>query len=249
MNAIDIQGVYKRFGRQPVLHELSLAVEPGEYFALVGGNGAGKSTLIRLILDFMKLDAGTIRLFGRSSLDPSSRDVVAFLPERFTPPAWINGEGYLRAFLKLYGTNWKRSNVEEMCDSLFFDPAQLRKPVTALSKGMTQKIGLMAVFLSGKPLLILDEPMSGLDPLARIGVKRILKRLRRQGTTLFYSSHMLPDVEAQCDRLAILHQRRFRFTGTVGECLEKTGTDDLEEAYLRIVMEEPERESSRSSPS
>lgn len=233
--AIDILGVHKRFGRQQVLHDLSLAVEAGEYFALVGGNGAGKSTLIRLMLDFLRLDQGVIRLFGRSSLDPVSRSRIAFLPERFTPPAWISAEGYLRAFLKLYGTSWNRSRVEEMCDSLFFDPAQLRKPVTALSKGMTQKIGLMAAFLSDKPLLILDEPMSGLDPLARIGVKRVLQQLRRQGTTLFYSSHMLPDVEAQCDRLAILHQRRFRFTGTVRECLEETGAENLEEAYLRIV--------------
>ncbi len=235
--AIELQEIHKSFGRQQVLEGLSLRVEPGEYLALVGGNGAGKSTLIRLMLDFLKLDRGGIRLFGRSSLEPVCRKQVAFLPERFTPPAWISAEGYLRAFLQFHGTPWKAKRVEAICEELYFDAAQLSKPVTALSKGMTQKIGLMAVFLSDKPLLILDEPLSGLDPLARIGVKRVLHRLREQGTTLFYSSHLLDDVEAVCDRLAILHQRRFRFVGTVSACLEETHAHNLEEAYLRIIGE------------
>ena len=246
--AIEIRHLHKAYGEQVVLDGIDLTVRAGETLALVGGNGVGKSTLIKLILDFITPDAGQISLFGQPHTLPASRAPLAYLPERFVPPAWMKAGTYLRTFLKLYGAPWDPERVHHLCEMLHFDPAHLNTRVTRLSKGMTQKIGLMSVFLSNKPLLILDEPMSGLDPLARIGVKQAIQALKDNGTTLLYSSHMLPDVEVLCDRLAILHDRQFRFVGTVAACLTRTGAEHLEEAYLRIVTDHrPDPSSGQSS--
>ncbi len=118
---------------------------------------------------------------------------------------------------------------------LDFDPAALSRPVRTYSKGMAQKLGLAACFLSQRSLLVLDEPTSGLDPQARARFKDYLQQYRDPGLTLFFSTHLLHDVEALCDRLAILHEGRVRFVGSCGECREHFHADDLERAYLRAI--------------
>ncbi len=233
--AIQVQNLSKRFKKQLALQNVSFQVRRGETFALIGGNGAGKSTLIKILLDFISADQGSARLFDVPSTLAESRTPLAYLPERFTPPSWMRAGRYLHTFTALYDAQHSDTRLTEACRTLHLDPGALNKPIRALSKGMTQKIGLLSVLLSGKPLLVLDEPMSGLDPLARIGVKHMLQTLKAEGTTLFYSSHLLADVEALCDRLAILHEGRLLFTGTLAECLAAGGADNLEQAYLNLV--------------
>jgi ABC-2 type transport system ATP-binding protein len=114
-------------------------------------------------------------------------------------------------------------------------PEALAKPVRLLSKGMAQKLGLAAVLASGKPLLILDEPMSGLDPKARALLKRSLLQRKALGQTLFFSTHMLADVEALCDRMAVLHDGVLKFVGTPSELCRRYETDSLEAAFLACV--------------
>ena len=238
-NAIEATGVCKTFDGQTALDALNLRVEEGTFFGLVGGNGAGKTTLIKCILDFCQLDAGSIRLFGVDRALVHSRQRLAYLPERFSPPHFLTGREFLRYMAKLYGNPWDNEAAEEISTALDMVPTALDKSIRALSKGMTQKLGLAACLLSGKSLLLLDEPMSGLDPQARILLKRRLLHLKQTcGTTLFFNTHLLVDVAEICDRMGILHRGHLRFVGSPAACMEQYGGTTLEDAYLRCIQAE-----------
>lgn len=233
--AISITDISKSFGREQVLTGLSLALEKGAYLGLIGKNGAGKTTLIKSILDFIALDAGCISIFGRSSLQTEARDKLAYLPEKFIPPYYLSGQDFLEYMLRLYRQPYEPTRLENILGMLDLDLAALKKPVREFSKGMAQKLGLAACLLSNKALLILDEPMSGLDPKARAYLKRYLLKLKARGQTLFFSTHMLADVEALCDCVAILHDGNIQFMGSPAQCCETFASDDFEEAYLRCI--------------
>jgi ABC-2 type transport system ATP-binding protein len=204
----------------------------------VGVNGAGKTTLIKVLLDFVRPDAGSVRIFGREQTDHRARERLCYLPERFTPPHFMTGREFLRHMAGLHGLRFERAAVEDLFRRLDLDPAVFDRPVRAFSKGMAQKLGLAACLLSERDLLVLDEPMSGLDPRARALLKAYLLARRGRGQTLFFTTHLLHDVEALCTRLAILHQGRIRFVGTPDECKARYDTDDLEQAYLRAIGNE-----------
>jgi ABC-2 type transport system ATP-binding protein len=234
--AIRFESVERAYGTQRVLKGVSFEVRQGEYLGLVGVNGAGKTTLIKGLLDLGDIDAGNIEIHGGSHRFAASRSGLAYLPERFSPPYYARGEDFLRFMADMYDTAYSGKERDIVLAAIDLDPAALGKPVRALSKGMAQKLGLAAVLLSGKPLYVLDEPMSGLDPRARALFKQfLLARREAVGQTLFFSTHLLPDVEALCDRIAILHDGVIRFIGTPAECCEQFGVADLEAAYLRSV--------------
>lgn len=233
--ALSFTAVAKRLGGQMVLAGLELAVREGECFALVGVNGAGKTTAIKTLLDFCRPDAGTVAIRGESSRQPTARRHLAYLPERFTPPHYLRGRDFLHTMGRLHGVALEATRVMALFDALALDASALDKPVRSFSKGMAQKLGLAMCFLSERPLLVLDEPMSGLDPQARALVKRHLQALRREGRTLFFSTHLLADVEALCDRMAILHRGRLQFTGTPAACRERYQAPDLEAAFLACI--------------
>ncbi|MBF0582685.1 MAG: ABC transporter ATP-binding protein [Magnetococcales bacterium] len=235
--AIAVTGVCKAFDSQIALDGVELEIMPGEFFGLVGGNGAGKTTLIKCILDFCQLDQGTIHLFGLNHRLVQARAPLSYLPERFNPPHFLSGREFLRTMAKFYGNPWHDTAAEELAVALDMEPSAWDKPIRALSKGMTQKLGLAASLLSGKALLLLDEPMSGLDPQARILLKRRLLHLKQSaGTTLFFNTHLLADVAEICDRMGILHRGRLHFVGTPTTCLTQYGGASLEEAYLRCIQ-------------
>jgi ABC-2 type transport system ATP-binding protein len=137
--------------------------------------------------------------------------------------------------LALYGEDPGQDGIAAMLEELDFNIKFLNKPVRQLSKGMTQKLGLAACFLSNKSLFILDEPMTGLDPKARACLKKYLLGIRETGKTVFFSTHLLNDVETLCDRVAILHKGRIRFTGSPAECCRQFNVPDFESAYLECV--------------
>jgi ABC-2 type transport system ATP-binding protein len=233
--ALRFDAVRKAFGTQTVLDGVRLAVEPGEFFGLVGLNGAGKTTLIKGLLDFCAIDDGRIEVFGVGHRETASRSRLAFLPERFSPPHFVTGRDFLGHMVDLHGQPREPRRWREVAESLDLDPASLSRPVRAYSKGMAQKLGLAATLLSGKDLFVLDEPMSGLDPRARRLLKDRLRALAGRGRTVFFSTHLLPDVEDLCDRLAILHAGRVAFAGSPQECCRQFDAFSLEQAFLNCI--------------
>ncbi len=236
-SVIRFQQLIKDYGKQRVLNGLDLDVQAGEFFALVGVNGAGKTTTIKCMLNFCDVSQGEIRLFGLEHTQTLSRQRLAYLPERFVPPYYLTGEDFLLYISKLHGLTYDREVAESTCNRLDLAASALDKPVHALSKGMSQKLGLAAILLSQTDLYVLDEPMSGLDPKARALLKKELLARKQQGLTVFFSTHMLADVEAMCDRMAILHQGELRFLGSPADCVKHYQAPDLEQAYLRCVTE------------
>lgn len=233
--AIHMDDVHKRFANAQVLRGLSLDVPAGSIFALVGANGAGKTTCLKTLLDFVEPDAGTITLFGKEHRSSASRARVAFLPERFLPPHHLTGFEFLEYMARLHDREVNRQSAAETVSRLDLDPAALSRSARSYSKGMSQKLGLAACLMSGKELLVLDEPMDGLDPKARLLVKRVMNELRGRGRGVFFSTHVLADAQAVCDQLAILHEGKVRFCGTVESCLASYGGGDLEQAYLTCI--------------
>jgi ABC-2 type transport system ATP-binding protein len=237
-NALGFKHLTKHYAKNAVLRDIDLDVAVGEFFGLVGMNGAGKTTLIKCLLDFCEIDGGNIEIFGVGHRLTAARQPLAFLPERFMPPYYLTGGDFLRYMLKLNQLAYDREEVEEMLGKLDLDLAALTRPVHTYSKGMTQKLGLAACFLGKKALYILDEPMSGLDPKARALLKNHLRDSHAAGSTLFFSSHSLSDVEEICDRMAILHNGQLSFIGTPAQCCQSFQADNLEQAYLRCIGHE-----------
>lgn len=232
---IQFTDVSKRYAQQAVLSGVTLDVYEGETLGLVGVNGAGKTTMIKCLLDFTRVDTGKIEVYSISSTTSIARERLAYLPEKFTAPYYLTGKEFLKYMLGLYGVNYEHDNVVQMASTLDLDVAALDKEARKYSKGMSQKLGLCACLLSHKDLLIMDEPMSGLDPKARAYLKQYLLELKQQEKTLLFSTHMLTDVEKLCDRVAILHEGKIRFLGSPLECCTQFETRDFEQAYLRCV--------------
>jgi ABC-2 type transport system ATP-binding protein len=237
-DALRFSAVTKAYGATAALDGFSLAVPRGELFGLVGGNGAGKTTLIKCLLDFCAADSGEISLFGVSHRLTASRAQLAFLPERFNPPYFLTGRDFLRYMAKMHRKEYDEAEVTRAFERLDLQHAALTRPARSYSKGMTQKLGLAACLLSGKPLQVLDEPTSGLDPKARALLKRELRAVRDAGGSVFFTSHALADVEEICDRMAVLHAGRLRFSGSPTELKARYRTDDLETAFLECIAED-----------
>ncbi len=219
-----------------VLDDISFEIEEGRFYGLVGVNGAGKTTLLKCLLDFCDFDAGSINVFGVTHSDATARTRLAYLPERFVPPFFLTGREFLKIMLGMSGVAFSEQEVAAALANLDLAMVALDRPVRSYSKGMMQKLGLAACFLSGKRLVVLDEPMGGLDPLARARVKRHLLELRGRGAaTVLLTSHSLADIDEICDHMLVLHRGRIAFAGTPAAFRELHHTASLEEAFLRSI--------------
>jgi ABC-2 type transport system ATP-binding protein len=233
--ALRFVHVGKSYGGAPACDDVCLEVRRGECFGLTGENGAGKTTLLKCLLDLAEPDAGTIEILGLRHRAPGARAQIAFLPERFTPPYYLSGRDFLRYLLALHRAPYDEAQAVRALEQLELPAAALGRLARTYSKGMTQKLGLAACLLSNKAILVLDEPMGGLDPKAHALLKRELRRLRSAGRTVLLTSHALPDIEELCDRMAVLHEGRIRFAGTPGELRRAFSASGLEEAFLSCI--------------
>lgn len=232
---VDISGITAAYGTQDVLHAISFHVNAGETFGLIGLNGAGKTTLLKIMLGLKDAKAGNILMGGLPAGAPAARKNFAFLPERFDPAWFLSAYEFIQFTLSLYGRTASRAEIDAMAEKLALKKEFLSKRANTYSKGMRQKLGLMATFLTGCPLLLLDEPMSGLDPLARAQVKNLVAEARAAGRTVFFSSHILSDMHELCDRVAVLHGGDIVFTGAPADILVQTGQATLERAFLHLI--------------
>lgn len=235
MNIIECKDLYKSYGSKKVLEGINLSVDQGEFFGLVGMNGSGKSTMLKAMLDLVAIDGGSIDIFCKSHRLVSSREDVAYLPDRFLPPLHLKGNDFLNYMLGLQGVDIKEERVDHMLDALELDKKSMNGSVSQFSKGMTQKLGLAVCLLSEKKLLVLDEPMSGLDPKARVLFKKELLSKKQQGITVFFSSHVLADVDELADRIAVLHTGELKYVGSTMDMKEKYKADTLEQAYMQCI--------------
>jgi ABC-2 type transport system ATP-binding protein len=205
----------KYYGSSRGIEEVTFDVPQGEVFGFLGPNGAGKTTTIRAMLDFIRPTSGSVRIFGS---DPRADGVrvrarVGYLPGELALYPRLSGEEYLRTFASLRGgVAW--SFVEELADRLLLD---LGRPIKDLSHGNKQKIGLVQAFMHRPDLLVLDEPTQGLDPLMQQTFYALLDEERARGATVFLSSHVMPEVERICDRVAIVREGRLVTVADIGQ--------------------------------
>jgi len=233
--ALRVVGLAKRFGERRVLRGIDLELASGAALGLVGANGAGKTTLLKCLLDLCAADDGRVEIFGLENTRAASRARLAFVPESFAPPHYLLGREFLAYTLALAGTRFERPVADRLLAELELETGALDRPVRQLSKGMTQKLGLAACFLVERDLYVLDEPMSGLDPASRVAVKSVLARLNKAGRALFFTSHVLSDVEELCTTVAVLHEGALRFCGPPAVLCERYAERRLELAYLKCI--------------
>ncbi len=233
--AISINKVSADYGHGRVIGDISFDIGAGETFGLMGLNGVGKTTLIKIILGLLEPTEGYVEVFGRKTLDPEAKKKIAYLPEKFEPPVFLSGLEFVRFSLDLYNQPFSEAAVLEAADRVSLSRAALKRRVNTYSKGMRQKTGLMGTWLTGCPLLILDEPMSGLDPRARALVKDEIVACKQRGMTVFLSSHILADMDEICDRVAVIHDGEIKFTGTPAALKTQTGQEYLERAFLKTI--------------
>jgi ABC-2 type transport system ATP-binding protein len=233
--AVCVGALRKRYGKLVALDAVDLVVAPGETFALVGANGAGKTTLIKCLLDLCAYDGGTVTIFGAAAKRPQARQRLAYVPERFLPPHYLRCAEFVAFLARSFALPYDAGRARAMLAELELDADVLERPVRTLSKGMTQKVGLAAAFLLERDLYVLDEPMSGLDPVARVAVKSVLRRLAAEGRTLFFTSHVLADVEELCSSIAVLERGKLRWQGTPAALCAAYGEARLEQAFMRCI--------------
>ena len=233
---LDVKCVSAAYGKKQVLRDITFNMRPGEVFGLVGLNGAGKTTLIRAILNLRKA-SGSISLFGESNADARARRNLMYLPERFHPPVQLKGFEYLSILLDYFGQKLNRDAALVTAEKLDLDPSALARSVRTYSKGMGQKLGLVGSFLVNASLMILDEPMSGLDPRARVFLKDQLLAARDAGRSIFFSSHILSDIEEICGRIGVLHGGHIIFLGTPQDFVATNRATTLERAFLAALEE------------
>ena len=203
--AIRVGGLTKRFGRVTAVEDLSMSVAPAEVFGFLGPNGAGKSTTIRLLLGLIRPTAGTAEIFGCPADDVRrSHRHIAYVPADVALWPRLTGAEILE-LLGSVGPGVDAAYRDELVDRFKLEPD---KPAKTYSTGNRQKVALVAAFATRAPLLVLDEPTSGVDPLMEREFRRCVAEARERGQTVFLSSHQLDEVEAVCDRVAILRAGR-----------------------------------------
>lgn len=212
----------KRGKMVEALVDLSLDVVPGEVFGFLGPNGAGKSTTIKLLMGLIRPSAGEAYLFGKPAGDPSARKQVGFLPENPAFYDFLSSREYLRLVGRSFGMAREAIRLEsDRVLSLLDLTAAADRHIRTYSKGMVQRLGIAQTLLHDPDLYILDEPMSGLDPIGRALVKEIILDLKKAGKTVFFSTHVTADAERVCDRIGVIVDGVFQEERVVDELLRE----------------------------
>lgn len=237
---IEIEGISKHFKRGigakrvRALEDISLVIDRGEVFGFLGPNGAGKSTTIKILMNLIYPDQGRASITGKDVRDKESRRSVGFLPENPYFYDYLTAEELLWFGGKTAGFDSKMigERTDQLLQKVMLNNAR-KRPIRTYSKGMVQRAGLALSLIHNPDVVILDEPMSGLDPIGRKMVGDLILELKAQGRTVFFSSHILTDIERFCDRAGIIVNGTLRLVERIDRML--TGTTTLEDVFLREV--------------
>ncbi len=230
-------------GRKPALTDLSLRVERGEVFGYLGPNGSGKTTTLKLLMGLLWPDSGSAHVLGYALDDPRWKFRAGYLPEQPYFYDYLTAAEYVEYVGQIFGLGRaeRRARARELLELVGLG----RSPGVALrrfSKGMLQRLGLAQALVNDPEIVFLDEPMSGLDPLGRRLVRDIILDLKARGKTVFFSTHILPDAEALCDRVAVLRGGRLLKVGRLDEIL------DLDVSHVEVLVSGGDLRSAGAAP-
>ena len=209
------------------LRQINLQVNDGEIYGFIGPNGAGKSTTIKVLTGLLRVGSGSVKVMGYTPQDSRSREQLGYLPEHPFFYEYLTGYELLKFYGSLSGLRGKllAERIAWATELLHANHDWIHRRLRTYSKGMMQRMGLAQAILAKPKLLILDEPMSGLDPMGRRDVREAIQSLNREGTTIFYSSHVLSDVESISHRVAMIVDGKIVRSGTIAEV---TQSENLE---------------------
>lgn len=241
MHAIEIQGLSKDYSvgfwkkrKRPALKPLNLTVEAGETFGFLGPNGAGKTTTLKLLMGLIYPSAGTAAILGASIHDPEIKRKIGFLPEQPYFYDYLSAPELLDYYAQLSGVpnDQRKKRIPELLDRVGLGDVE-KKQLRKFSKGMLQRVGIAQAIIHDPEVIFLDEPMSGLDPLGRHEIRELIQGLKDAGKTIFFSTHILSDAEALCDRVAVVHKGELRGIGVIND-LRSSDT-----AKVEVIWEGP----------
>jgi ABC-2 type transport system ATP-binding protein len=241
---IEIDGITKRFGSKVAVDRLTLTVPKGEFFAFLGPNGAGKTTTIKIAVGLLRADGGTVRICGHDILaDPvAAKTVVSYVPDQPYLYDKLSGREFLEFVARMYRLDpgHAQSRIAELSRVLSLEEF-LGDLTEGYSHGMKQRVVIAAALLHEPRVIIVDEPMVGLDPRSTRVVKDILRDLSERGVTVFMSTHTLAVAEELADRIGVIHHGQMVAVGTLDELRQTSGgAQGLEESFLRLTAEEDE---------
>lgn len=243
-NIVEIENLSKDYTvgflkkkRIRALDSLNLRVASGQIFGFLGGNGAGKTTTIKILMSLMFPTTGTARILGRDISDVKMRAKIGYCPENPYFYDYLKARELMNYFGELFGLSAAKRNqkTEELLTRVGLDEKDWNKQLRKFSKGMLQRVGLAQSLINEPEIVFLDEPMSGLDPIGRREIRELISELREKGTTVFMSTHILSDIEALCDNVAILRKGKLAATGNLHELLTKSGEQQIYEVNVKCV--------------
>lgn len=219
-----------------VVNGVNISVKKGEVFGFLGPNGAGKTTTVKMIADLLFPDDGTITVGGKSSKSLSAKKIYGFMPEQPQFYYHLTSEEVLHFVGEIFELNEKTitKRIKELLNKVGLNKAR-KLQARKFSKGMQQRLAFAVALMNDPELLIMDEPLDGLDPLGRLDFKRLITELKNSGKTVFFSSHILSDVEELCDRIAIIRQGKIIETGSPKQLVKKSGKKTLEEMFVERI--------------
>ena len=235
---LKLDDVSREFGNVKAVSELTLSLEKGEVMGFLGTNGAGKTTTIKMLLGLIKPTSGSVSVMGGDPSDPVVRAKIGYMPEIAYYYPYLNACELMSFYGGICGLDAKtvKSRTAELLAAVGLADAA-KRPLKTYSKGMLQRAGIAQALLSDPDLLVLDEPFTGLDPLARIHFRELMRSLREKGKSIFFSSHELGETELLCDKVAIMKQGRCVYQGPVKD-IAGDGESNLERLFLQTLGED-----------
>ncbi|MGI9035061.1 MAG: ABC transporter ATP-binding protein [Pyrinomonadaceae bacterium] len=236
----DYEVGFWRKRKARALDNLNLQVAGGQIFGFLGGNGAGKTTTIKILMSLLFPTSGTARILGKDISDPKMHARIGYCPENPYFYDYLTARELLNYFGELFGIGaaQRKNRIEELLLKVGLNEKDWNKQLRKFSKGMLQRVGLAQALINQPEIVFLDEPMSGLDPIGRREIRELIADLRTGGTTVFMSTHILSDIEALCDRVAILRNGRLAAAGNLDELLTTSGKSQGFEINVKNIAAE-----------